>query len=1095
MAGSVDDRPINDRLIVDLEDHINDALRESQFPTPENGDFAPKSTLSAITNYSVTHTIWSNSTSFETLGDSDRGLVEFISGQASEVFAIGICMDIHKQKLGDMMRLFMSHDKSDRNLPLSDAEMETMWPKHKSRRRLFKDFQYLFRAQHFPLQNRFSVISVLSNTVLPILESQHMSQGQFGIVYKVKLHEEFLDSNDPIRKARGVAAIKELRESIENEDAKRAWKREVKALQRICELRLPHVVDIAAMIAIGKKQYFLFPWANGGNLLDLWKSQDSHHDRSRIASQHIPGMVNQLVGLSGALARLHSFQHGKTASYRHGDLKPQNILIFDSNNHNCLGVWRMADLGLARYHMAATGDRLYVTSNSGAGTISYQPPESVKAGAAATSRLYDIWSMGCIILQLITWLVYGIEKIDEITRSTKSPFANDESSYWIASWEAERGYRNIKLHPAVQSHIAQMKHDVRGSRALQDLLSIIEDKLLVVKLPEKAAVSKLNDTWVKAADKKFVLALLSRPELRESIASDMVPKAKLCKECENMDFFAENFQIIDTAQELSRKANLCDFCKMRWNLGKDSFCHEAQSIWFARVDSELQLNHRPVISFLACHEDSERDVSDLTDVWPEFGLPRLPPVGRETGRASVRLYETKHDDALEYIALSHPWGPASDGSPHFCTYPEDLGNHLQGIPLKDLPQTFQDAVEATRRLNQQYLWIDSICIVQGPKGDFNEQAKHMEVIFRQAYCVLAASCAKGQQDGFMKPRDERTRLKIHQERPDRPPIYACDFIDNFQQHALESHLNQRGWVLQERALARRTIFFTEKQTYWECGAGVRCETTMKMRNKLASFLGDSRFPEVGMRSTHGGKIRLFQDLYSKYSRLELSYDADRPVAIAGIEKHLISSFDVRGGFGVLDDGHRGLLWRSLLWQRAQDPANVLKRIEFEKLKGVAIAIIPPPSWSWMAHKGSIDYLDLPFNEVEWEEDDIRSRWSGGTRKSWSYSGDYSTCPLELTVHGRSFDLQAARVSESASIVLDDPGRTDELAPFLKCVVLGRLKGQEKESRNARTHYVLLVTLAAPQDGRSTSTYNRVGVGYMPGALIDFGKEVTPGELR
>lgn len=240
---------------------------------------------------------------------------------------------------------------------------------------------------------------------------------------------------------------------------------------------------------------------------------------------------------------------------------------------------------------------------------------------------------------------------------------------------------------------------------------------------------------------------------------------------------------------------------------------------------------------------------------------------------------------------------------------------------------------------------------------------------------------------------------------------------------------------------------------------------------------------------------MFQDLYSKYSCLELSHDGDRPVAIAGIEKHLISSFDVRGGFGVLDDGNRGLLWRSLLWQRAGDASSGLKRIEFELVKGVAVAIIPPPSWSWMAYKGAINYLDLPFNEVDWEEDDICSRWSQGTRKSWSYSGDCLTCPLELTVHGRSFDLQAARTSDSASIVLDDPDRTDELELFLKCVVLGRLKGQAKESNDARTHYVLLVKPTSPQGGGSHPIYNRVGVGYMPGALIDFGNQVNPGRLR
>lgn len=368
-------------------------------------------------------------------------------------------------------------------------------------------------------------------------------------------------------------------------------------------------------------------------------------------------------------------------------------------------------------------------------------------------------------------------------------------------------------------------------------------------------------------------------------------------ECTNRDFFEEKFQIMDTFRELRREANLCDFCKMRWHLGKDSFSDQVRSIAFDLVDSDLQLHHRPVISFLACYEDSGAFVrpcgqnmtymptssaailtqshsppedsglgtSGPSDGWPQSGLPRLPPVGSEAhftilrdwleecdrhhencrplknpsarlptrlidvgglGGAGVKLYQTKDGDTLEYLALSHPWGP--NRWSHFCTYPENLNRHLQGILLEDLPQTFQDAVETTRSLNKRYLWIDSICIVQGPNGDFNEQAKHMEGIFRQAYCVLAASCAKGQQDGFMKPRDERTCLKIHQNLFGRPPIYACDFIDNFQEHALGSYLNTRGWVLQERALARRTIFFTEKQTYWECGAGVRCETTMRM---------------------------------------------------------------------------------------------------------------------------------------------------------------------------------------------------------------------------------------------------------------------------
>lgn len=191
-------------VLINLVDHINNALRESKFPARKNGYFASKNALEVITKPSVTRTIWSNSKSFRTLVDSDRELVEFITGQAREIFAIGIYMDIHNQGLRNMMRLFMLHRKSDRNLPMSDAEMETMWPgvQYRSRRRSFKDSQHIFRPQDFPMRERFSVIQLRPNVVLPILESKQMCEGRFGIVYRVRLHGDFLDFNDPIRKVR-----------------------------------------------------------------------------------------------------------------------------------------------------------------------------------------------------------------------------------------------------------------------------------------------------------------------------------------------------------------------------------------------------------------------------------------------------------------------------------------------------------------------------------------------------------------------------------------------------------------------------------------------------------------------------------------------------------------------------------------------------------------------------------------------------------------------------------------------------------------------------------------------------------------------------
>jgi hypothetical protein len=104
----------------------------------------------------------------------------------------------------------------------------------------------------------------------------------------------------------------------------------------------------------------------------------------------------------------------------------------------------------------------------------------------------------------------------------------------------------------------------------------------------------------------------------------------------------------------------------------------------------------------------------------------------------------------------------------------------------------------------------------------------MESVFSSADCVLAASSAQGQSDGFLNNREGSHRDFVTFKSRNMPPFWVCDFIDDFNQHVLEGPLNKRGWVLQERVLAHRTIYFTNKQTYWECGEGVRCETLTKM---------------------------------------------------------------------------------------------------------------------------------------------------------------------------------------------------------------------------------------------------------------------------
>lgn len=237
-------------------------------------------------------------------------------------------------------------------------------------------------------------------------------------------------------------------------------------------------------------------------------------------------------------------------------------------------------------------------------------------------------------------------------------------------------------------------------------------------------------------------------------------------------------------------------------------------------------------------------------------------------------------------------------------------------------------------------------------------------------------------------------------------------------------------------------------------------------SNMAAFLGDPNFPAktAGTRSSRGEKIRLYQDLYMQYSRLAFSRIEDRPIAIAGLEKRLIREFGTNGGFGVFDDG-KGLLQRGLLWRRGE---KNLERIDFP-----SDWFMPVPSWSWMAYKGGIDYVDPPFGEIEWEHQEIRSPWSARESKTLHST---ASVPLKqtLTVVARDFALGKPE-DKSSAIFYDIAGQTD--GQNTKCVVVGRHKSGVLASD--KLHYVLLIRTKRSK----THEYERVGVGYMPGRMI------------
>lgn len=178
---------------------------------------------------------------------------------------------------------------------------------------------------------------------------------------------------------------------------------------------------------------------------------------------------------------------------------------------------------------------------------------------------------------------------------------------------------------------------------------------------------------------------------------------------------------------------------------------------------------------------------------------------------------------IRYIAFSHKWGEMPEKAK---TTRSNLPlRSTAGIPTAEIPASFADVIAVTKALGCRYLWIDCLCINQGDDGDFAEQAASMQTVFSNAYCVIAAASAEGATTGFWSRDFESNPLSSVR----KGDVFISGVTNDFARDVLESPLNQRGWVLQEHALARRTIFFTENQIYWECGDGIRCETLRKLR--------------------------------------------------------------------------------------------------------------------------------------------------------------------------------------------------------------------------------------------------------------------------
>ena len=392
--------------------------------------------------------------------------------------------------------------------------------------------------------------------------------------------------------------------------------------------------------------------------------------------------------------------------------------------------------------------------------------------------------------------------------------------------------------------------------------------------------------------------------------------------------------------------------------------------------------------------DEEYICKRARETWPPNTTPLLPSrilkVESQGSKLEVKLVVAGDSQRSNYIALSHCWGKSKH---MLTTTTQTFRQHLAGIDWDSLPKTFQDALTITAELNIDYLWIDSLCILQDDLRDWEIESAKMGDIYSKSYLTIAATGSVDCDGGLLNTRrrlfDEEGELAVpHKIKEIFHPVTSAE-TKIFVRHAMSGSplqlrsmgssvmqpmfapLLTRAWCFQERLLSPRVVHFHGEEMIFECKTMTRCECTALDfdHNRAVHIYGQGpesfkyRFNRTISHGGNTGEIADFWlELVALYMDLRLTKESDRFPAIAGLAK-LIGHF-----FNSYYDPHKSSypagttryvagLWRhelpdSLLWRRSSALARCWR------------SDIAVPTWSWAA----IRYDNTQNNRgISWEK--------------------------------------------------------------------------------------------------------------------------------
>ncbi|KAI1121967.1 hypothetical protein F5Y10DRAFT_287650 [Nemania abortiva] len=391
---------------------------------------------------------------------------------------------------------------------------------------------------HYVIHNRCQLPFVPSNNSRQGHESDNGDDaGGFGKVTMVDIHPYHHRFSDKDRSARGFA-IKAL-----HDPSRKAFKRERDILSKFKgSNKHENIVTLLATYELSYESRYRFNmifYRADGNIYRYWEeakpSPDFNYENMLWVSEQCNGLADGLSqlhkhrtwpyippwcneqGTEASTHRMHlrraSNEDGKIPQFgKHGDIKPENILYYPKPG-NVSPTLELCDFGGSELRFRMTG-----SAKNDPFTITYRAPECDIETNSPDQRA-DIWSLSCVFLEFVAWLLGGISLVNQFTRDRRSYDVRLEIDADAFFDSDQAGNRKVK--DTVTKSIDDFHSHPRCTQYVHEFLHLIQHSMLVIDPAERMECRHLY---------KRLNSMFEKCQSSEEYATKVVPKSGTSEE-------------------------------------------------------------------------------------------------------------------------------------------------------------------------------------------------------------------------------------------------------------------------------------------------------------------------------------------------------------------------------------------------------------------------------------------------------------------------------------------------------------------------------------------------------------------------------------